>query len=340
MDLDLPFERLAAYLPAHISGFGELRDARKFPDGQSNPTYQLTATSGLYVLRRKPFGTLLKSAHAVEREFQVLTALASSDVPVPKVFHLCEDDTVIGAAFYVMGFVRGRTFWDPLLPDQPPNARAAMYDQMNLTLAAIHSVDLELAGLKDFGRAGNYYARQHSVWTRAYAASQTIPIPAMAQVGAWLGQNLPPDDGRIALVHGDYRLDNLMMAPDAPQVIAVMDWELSTLGHPLADLAFQCGIWRMPATGYLGGFGEVDRTTLGIPSEAAYIERYCTRAGLDGIANWPFYLAFGLFRLAAIAQGVEKRAQDGNASSRNAHQIGALVRPLAEKARDIIDQDR
>lgn len=329
--------RLGRYLDGAISGFRGLRAAHKFSDGQSNPTYRLEAESGSYVLRRKPPGELLKSAHAVDREFRVLAALAETDVPVARALHLCDDDSVIGSMFYVMEFVDGRVFWDPSLPGLEPGERDVVYDQMNQALAAIHMVDLEAAGLADFGRRGSYYDRQYATWVRQYRATETGTIPAMERIIDWLGANMVEDDGRVSLVHGDYRLDNVMFARDTPRLIAVMDWELSTLGHPLADLAYQCMLWRMPPGPVLSGLEGVDRAALGLPTEEAYVARYCERTGISGIENWDFYLVFGLFRLAAIVQGVKFRGLQGNASSDRALQVGALAAPLAQKACDILD---
>lgn len=330
--------RLGRYLEAHLPGFRGLRAVEDFTDGQSNPTSKLVADSGVYVLRRKPPGDLLKSAHAVDREFRVLSALAHTDVPVARALHLCEDEAVLGSVFYVMDFVAGRVFWDPALPGLDPGERAAIYDQMNKALATIHSVDLEAVGLADYGRPGSYFERQFATWSRQYRASETGTIPAMERIIDWLGANMVADDGRVSLVHGDYRLDNVMFAPDAPRLIAVMDWELSTLGHPLADLAYQCMLWRMPPGPVLGGLEGVDRAALGLPTEADYIARYCERAGIPGINEWEFYLVFGLFRLAAIVQGVKVRGLQGNASSDRALQVGALAEPLARKACDILEE--
>jgi len=329
--------RLGRYLETHLPGFRGLHAVEDFADGQSNPTSRLVADSGIYVLRRKPPGDLLKSAHAVDREFRVLSALAHSDVPVARALHLCEDEAVLGSVFYVMEFVAGRVFWDPSLPGLDPGERAAIYDQMNKALATIHTVDVHAVGLADYGRPGSYFERQFATWSRQYRASETGAIPAMERIIDWLGANMMADDGRVSLVHGDYRLDNVMFAPDAPRLIAVMDWELSTLGHPLADLAYQCMLWRMPPGPVLGGLEGVDRAALGLPSEAEYVARYCARAGVPGIKDWEFYLVFGLFRLAAIVQGVRFRGLQGNASSDRALQVGALAEPLARKACDILD---
>ncbi len=330
---------LDSYLSEHVTGFSGLRAVEKFAVGQSNPTFKLIADSGAYVLRRKPPGELLKSAHAVDREYRVLVALAGSGVPVPQVHHLCGDDAVIGSMFYVMEYVEGRVFTDPLLPDLDKTTRGRLYDEMNRVLAAIHDVDLDQAGLADYGRPGNYFERQYTRWTQQYRASETETIAPMEEVIAWLDANMVPDDGRRALVHGDYRLDNVMFHRTEPRAVAVMDWELSTLGHPFADLAYQCAVWRMPPHPVLSGFGDVDRTAQGLPDEADYVARYCARRGLSDMANWTFYLVFGLFRIAAIVQGVKKRALMGNASSGRALEIGALTGPLAEKACEILTSE-
>lgn len=335
----LPIAALGRYLEGHVPGFRGLRVAQKFSDGQSNPTYRLRAESGEYVLRRKPGGDLLKSAHAVDREFRVLRALADTDVPVARALHLCTDESVIGAMFYVMEFVHGRVFWDPALPGLDPTERARVYDAMNATLAAIHSVDPVAVGLSDFGRPGGYFARQFATWSRQYRATETGMLPEMERVMAWLEANMVADDGRVSLVHGDYRLDNVMFERQAPQVAAVMDWELSTLGHPLADLAYQCMLWRMPPGPVLSGLEGVRRGDSGLPVEEDYIARYCARMGLSRIDDWHFYLVFGLFRLAAIVQGVRFRALAGNASSDHALQVGALAGPLARKACEILDAE-
>ncbi|MEL7449908.1 MAG: phosphotransferase family protein [Pseudomonadota bacterium] len=338
---DLDEAKLAGYLEQHVPDFEGLESARKFSGGQSNPTYLLTAASGRYVLRRQPSGTLLKSAHAVDREFRVIRALAETDVPVPKAYHLCEDRDVLGSMFYVMEFCDGRVFWDAPLKALNKAQRGQVYEQMVTVLAAIHSVDLEAAGLATYGKPGSYFERQLSRWTAQYQASETQTIGAMDQLIDWLAAHLPADDGRVSLVHGDYRLDNLMFSPASdpvgedyePRVIAVLDWELSTLGHPLADLAYQCMQLRMsPAVKDLAGLGGLDRTSLGIPEEGDYVARYCELTGMGGIEHWPFYLAFSYFRLGAILQGVAKRALDGNASGARAARMGQYVEPLAQMA--------
>ncbi len=304
-------------------------EAENFAGGQSNPTFKVTAGGQQFVLRRKPPGVLLKSAHAVDREFRVISALRSSDVPVPGAVALCEDDDVIGSMFYLMEFKEGRVFWDPALPELNNAERSAVYDDMNRVLAALHSVDVETAGLLDYGRPGNYFERQVSRWSKQYRASETENIPAMEALMAWLPENMPEDDGRVALVHGDYRLDNVMFHPTEPRIIAVLDWELSTLGNPIADLAYQVMAWQLPRDAGINGMAGIDRSALGIPSDETYIRSYCERTGRDEIRNWNFYMAFCFFRLAAIVQGVKKRALDGTASSAEAESRGDLVDPLA-----------
>ncbi|EAW30865.1 hypothetical protein GP2143_03039 [marine gamma proteobacterium HTCC2143] len=332
----LDTQKLAAYLEQQVPGFKGPLTAEKFPGGQSNPTYAVSAESGRYVLRRKPPGLLLKSAHAVDREFKVIAALADTGVPVAKVYHLCEDESVIGSMFFLMEFVDGVVHWDATLPDLDNEQRRVMYDEMNRALAAMHSVDIDAVGLADFGKPGNYFERQIGRWSKQYRAAETGTIEAMEQLLTWLPDNLPADDGKVSLVHGDYRLDNMMFHATEPRILAVVDWELSTLGHPYADLAYQCMQWRLPPGGSLSGLQGEDRAALGIPSEEEYVARYCERMGIDTIENWTFYLAFSFFRLAAILQGVKKRALDGNASNDQALEMGALVEPLASAATALI----
>lgn len=328
--LALDTEAVARWLTAHLPGFRGPLTAQKFPGGQSNPTYRLTAASGEYVLRRKPPGTLLKSAHAVDREFRVQKALAGSEVPVPDMLVLCEDDAVIGAAFYVMAHVPGRNVEDPRLPGLGAAERAAIFQEMNRVLAAIHTVDVAAVGLSDYGRPGNYYRRQIDRWTGQYRASETDHIPAMEALMTWLDANAPPDDGRVSLVHGDFRLDNLIFDAASPQCRAVLDWELSTLGHPFADLAQVLMQWGRPPGDAGRGLAGVDRAALGIPSDAAFVEAYCARTGLPGIERFGFYLAFAHFRLAGILQGVKKRALQGNASNpARALALGAHIPAIA-----------
>ncbi len=322
-------QRLAAYLEEHLEGFRGPLSAEKFPGGQSNPTFRIDAASGVYVLRRKPPGKLLKSAHAVDREYRVISALANSDVPVARAYHLCTDEAVIGSMFYLMEFMDGRIFWDPALPELGPDERGAVYEEMGRVLAHIHAIDPGEHDLADFGKPGNYFERQFDRWSGQYRSSETESIADMESLMAWLTENMPPDDGRVALVHGDFRLDNLIFDPVEATIIAVVDWELSTLGHPLADLAYQCMQWHFPNTGRLRGLADVDIGKLGIPDEKTYVAAYLERAGMPAVENWSFYLAFCFFRLAAIVQGVKKRALDGNASNPAALQMGELVYPLS-----------
>lgn len=330
---------LAAYLEANIEGFKGPLTATKFKGGQSNPTFKIDAASGPYVLRRQPPGKLLPSAHAVDREFRVLSALKDTAVPVGKVYHLCEDRDVIGSMFYVMEFLDGNVHWNPALENIDDKTRAGMYAEMNRVLAALSKVNIKQTGLSDYGKPGNYYQRQIGRWTKQYRASEIDKIPAMDQLIAWLEANMPEDDGQIALSHGDYRLDNVMFDKENKKIIAVLDWELSTLGHPYADLAYQCMSLRLPAgIGGMSGLYGLDRKALNIPTEEEYLNMYCEQVGVDSIPNWTFYLAFCFFRLGAIAQGVAKRAADGNASSKQAAQVGAFVGPLAEMALNAISK--
>ena len=334
---------LGPYLEAHVEGFRGLEHIEKFKSGQSNPTYLLHAASGRYVLRAKPPGQLLKSAHQVDREYRVMKALAGTNVPVPRVLHLSGEGEAspIGRMFYVMAYVDGRVLWDPALSEIGSNAeRSAIYDAMNATLAALHAVDVEAVGLADFGRPGSYFERQLARWTGQYRASETGKVSDMDALISWLDQHLPPDDGVAALVHGDYRLDNMMFARDEARVVAVLDWELSTLGHPFADIAYQCMQWRLPHDSGFKGLGGVDRAALGIPSEEDYVAAYCRRRGIGAIDNWTFCLAFSFFRLAAICQGVYKRALDGNASNpEKARTYGEAVTLLAGLAARMIEKD-
>lgn len=330
---------VGVYLADTVAGFIGPVTSEKFSDGQSNPTYLLKTVNAEYVLRRKPPGQLLKSAHAVEREFRVMQALYATDVPVPKTLHLCSDESIIGSVFFIMEYVKGSIYWDPALPESSAAERRKIYIEMCRVLANLHKVNVDEVGLGDFGRPGDYFARQISRWTQQYIASKTEAIAEMDFVIDWLPDNLPADDDRVSLVHGDYRLDNMIFKSDEPRMAALLDWELSTLGHPLADLAYQCMQLRMDPGKYLRGLNGIDRAALGIPSEAEYVEQYCERCGLEGIENWPFYLVFGFFRMAAILQGVKKRALDGNASSAIALEYGALVRPLAEKAMAVIREE-
>jgi len=326
----LDLTRLDPWLRQYIPAFDGPLVAEKFAGGQSNPTFKLTAGENQYVLRRKPPGELLASAHAVDREYRVIAALYETDVPVPRPIVLSDDESIIGSMFYVMEYLDGRIFWDPTLPEVDDTERAAIFDEMNRVMAALHSVDVEAVGLADYGKPGNYFERQVGRWSKQYRASETESIPAMEQLMAWLPDNMPEDDGRVALVHGDYRLDNVMFHPTEPRIIAVLDWELSTLGNPIADLAYQVMAWQFPREGGIAGLAGVDRQSLNIPDDASYIAQYCARTGRDGIEHWNFYMAFCFFRIAAILQGVKKRALQGNASSTEAATRPDQVGPLAE----------
>jgi aminoglycoside phosphotransferase (APT) family kinase protein len=321
---------LERYLRERIEGFSGQLSVEQFRGGQSNPTYRLLAGGRHYVLRAKPgpAAKLLPSAHAVEREFRVISALGKAGVPVPKTYCLCEDESVIGRAFYVMECVEGRVLWDSSLPGLGPAERAAIYDEMNRVIAVLHGIDYRAAGLVDFGKPGNYFARQIARWGRQYRASETQQIEAMDRLIAWLPDRIPPGE-ETAVVHGDYRMDNLIFHPAEPRIIAILDWELSTLGHPLADFSYHCMAWHIPP-GQFRGIAGLDLEALGIPGEARYIASYCARTGRGSIEHWDFYLAYNLFRIAAILQGVMKRALEGTAASAQALDAGGRARPLAE----------
>jgi aminoglycoside phosphotransferase (APT) family kinase protein len=321
-------EALARYMRAHVEDFSGELSAEQFKGGQSNPTYLLRAGARRYVLRRKPPGKLLPSAHAVDREYRVITALAGTDVPVARTYTLCLDEAVIGTAFYIMDYVEGRVFWDPTLPGLANTERARIYDEMNRVIAALHRVDYAAVGLGDFGRPGNYIARQIERWTRQYRASETERIEAMENLIAWLPQNVPAGE-ETGVVHGDYRIDNLIFHPGEPRALAVLDWELSTLGHPLADFAYNLLAWRL-APGQFRGIAGIDIAALGIPSEPEYVAAYCRRTRRAGIAHLDFYVAYNMFRLAGILQGIMKRVLDGTASSQHAIDAGRRARPTAE----------
>jgi aminoglycoside phosphotransferase (APT) family kinase protein len=326
---------LERYMNRHVAGFAGALTVRQFRGGQSNPTYHLSDAHRQYVLRRKPPGKLLPSAHAVDREYRVITALAGSGVPVPKTYALCEDAEVIGTAFYIMEFVPGRLLVDPSLPDESPTDRAAIYDDMNRVLARLHTVDGPAAGLADFGRPGNYFVRQIHRWTTQYRASETERIEAMERLIVWMPEHIPPDD-EARLVHGDYRLGNMIVHPSAPRITAVLDWELSTLGHPLADLAYNCVPYRLTRKALDGFAGE---SIPGIPSEEAYVAAYAKRVGRPSIPRWTFYVAFALFRLAAISQGIMGRVLAGTANDPNARSRGERARPLADAAWAVVRED-
>ena len=326
---DLDLARLEPWLREQIPSLDAALSVEKFAGGQSNPTFKLSAGDTHYVLRRKPPGELLASAHAVDREFRVLDALRDTDVPVPNAIALCTDDSVIGSMFYVMEHLEGRIFWDPAVPEVNNEERTAIYDEMNRVLAALHRVNVDTVGLTNYGKPGNYYARQIGRWTKQYRASETEAVAEMEALIDWLPNHIPEGDETVALVHGDYRLDNMIFHPREPRIIGILDWELSTLGDPLADLAYQLMAWRFPREGGISGLEGLDRSSLGLPSDEDYIAAYCHRTGRDGIDNWPFYMAFCFFRIAAILQGIKKRAQIGTASSAEADSRAIMVRPLA-----------
>jgi aminoglycoside phosphotransferase (APT) family kinase protein len=331
---------LERHLLAHLPGFSGPLSVEQFKGGQSNPTFLLTGASGRYVMRAKPgpVSRLLPSAHAIEREFRVMRALHGSGVPVAQMHLLCEDESVIGRAFYVMEFVQGRVLWDQALPGMTNAERSAIYDEMNRVISALHRVDPAAVGLADYGKPGNYFERQIARWSRQYEASVTDPIPEMDRLIAWLPAHVPDgarDPAAISIVHGDFRLDNLIFHPTEPRVLAVLDWELSTLGHPLADFSYHCMAWHIPHT--MGrGIGGLEPESLGIPAEPAYLERYLARSGKGRLAevqrDWDFYLAYNLFRIAAILQGIARRVVDGTAASAEAASASASARPLAELA--------
>jgi len=327
---ELDGERLAQYLQGRIAGFRGPLSISQFDGGQSNPTYKLTAPGGMYVLRRRPPGVLLASAHAVDREFRVISALFGVGFPVPEPLHLCLDESVIGSQFYVMRFVSGRVFWDCSMPDLSAAERAEVFDSVNATLAQLHSHDPERLGLHGFGRPTGYFERQIRRWSRQYEASCSEDIPEMEKLIAWLPTAVPPDDGRCSVIHGDFSFHNVLIQPTSGCVAAVVDWELSTLGHPLGDLTYHLMEWYRPAGVDLRGtLRGRDLKRLGIPTLEEYVARYCERTGAELPATLPFYRAFNLFRFAAIAQGVASRAAAGNAAASNATALGARVRPLA-----------
>lgn len=319
---------LEDYLRQHIDGFEGNLCIEQLEGGQSNPTYKLNAGTSQYVLRRKPPGKLLPSAHAVDREYRVITALARAGIPVARSRVLCLDESVIGTPFYIMDFIPGRVFWDQSLPGMDKLERTAIYDEMNRIIAALHKVDYEAIGLGDYGRPGNYFARQISRWTRQYQASEMEKIQAMDNLIAWLPEHIPIDH-ETSIVHGDYRMDNLLFHPTEPRVLAVLDWELSTIGHPLGDFSYHCMSWHITPEQFRG-IGGLDLAELGIPSENEYIRAYCARTERTQIEHWDFYLAFNLFRMAAILQGIKSRVKDGTAASADAIYTSRGARSLAE----------
>ena len=335
-------DALSDYLQVHLDGFAGPLSVEIFKGGQSNPTYKLITPGASYVMRAKPgpVAKLLPSAHAVEREFKVMKGLQGTAVPVPKMYCLCEDESVIGRAFYVMEFVEGRVLWDQALPDLTNTQRGEIYDEMNRVISELHKVKFAERGLADYGKPGNYFERQIGRWSKQYTASITQPIPEIDQLMQWLPAHIPAsarDESMVSIVHGDFRLDNLLFHPTEPRVLAVLDWELSTLGHPLADFSYHCMAWHIPP-GTFRGIGGLDVRSLGIPTEVDYIRRYCERTGLTTpealAADWNFYLAYNLFRLAAILQGIAKRVEAGTASSAQAVSSAAGAPLLAKMAWD------
>jgi aminoglycoside phosphotransferase (APT) family kinase protein len=321
---------LAEWMRAHVPTFHGALQVEQFKGGQSNPTYRLSAEGQHYVLRRKPPGKLLPSAHAVDREYKVISALHRAGFPVAQAHALCEDSAVIGTAFYVMDCVEGRVMWDQSLPGMSPAERQAIWDELNRVMAQLHSLDYRAIGLADFGKEGSYLERQIGRWSKQYLASVTEPIPAMDQLIAWLPNNIPVSN-ETTIVHGDYRLDNTIFHPTEPRILAVLDWELSTLGDPMADFAYHCMSWHIPP-GQFRGIAGLDHAALGIPTEREYIQRYCQRTGRAQISEsvWDFYMAYNLFRIAAILQGIMKRVVDGTAASAHAVDAGKRAKPMAE----------
>ena len=337
---------LTAWLQANVEGFEGPVTVEMFKGGQSNPTYKLNTPARSYVMRAKPgpVAKLLPSAHAIEREFAVMSGLAGTPVPVPRMYALCEDESVIGRAFYIMEFMQGRVLWDQSLPDFTPAQRGEIYDEMNRVIAALHTVKFAERGLANYGKPGNYFDRQIGRWSKQYkmsadgAGPMSQPIPEMEKLVEWLPAHIPPaarDESKVSIVHGDYRLDNLMFHATEPRVIAVLDWELSTLGHPLADFSYHCMAWHIPNSSFRG-IGDLDLTGLGIPSESDYVRRYCERTKLTTPealkADWNFYMAYNMFRIAAILQGIAKRVEMGTASNAQAAESGRGARPMATLA--------
>lgn len=331
--------RLTAWMEDNVEGFEGPLGIEQFKGGQSNPTYKLVTPSRKYVLRRKPPGKLVKGAHAVEREARVMAALGPTGFPVPRVYGICTDDAVIGTWFFVMEMVEGRIFWDATFPGISPEDRAACFDSMNETIARLHQVDYRAVGLEDYGKPGNYFARQIGRWTKQYLADEEAGRDAdMDRLIEWLPQNIPDGD-ETSVVHGDFRCDNMIFHPTEPRVIAVLDWELSTLGHPLADFAYHAIMYRMPAD-IVAGLEGVDVAALNIPAEADYVGAYCRRMGRDGIPNWDFYIAFQFFRLAAIFHGIKGRVIRGTAANAKARERAKALPRLTRLAADAMDKCR
>ena len=338
VDRRLAFDTAALerWMAANVADFTGPLGVSQFKGGQSNPTYRLDTPARSYVLRRKPPGPLLPGAHAVEREARVMAALGPTGFPVPHIHGLCDDEGIIGTAFFVMDMVEGRIVWDPTFPGLTPAKRAAHFDAMNATIASLHSIDSGEIGLADYGRPSNFVERQVARWSKQYESDvEAGRVPAMDRLVEWLRANLPPDSGIARIVHGDFRCDNMIFAADDPRVIAVLDWELSTIGHPIADIAYNGFIWRSHSPGW-GSLDGIDFATSGIPTEADYVAAYCRRTGREAIADWPFYMAFGIFRLASISQGVYRRVLAGNAATEGREAINGAG-ALAEQALAILE---
>tara|TARA_A100001037_G_scaffold192417_1_gene172142 strand:- start:372 stop:1451 length:1080 start_codon:yes stop_codon:yes gene_type:complete len=323
-------EGLEQFMKAHIDGFVGPISVNQFKGGQSNPTYRIDTGDASFTLRRKPPGKLLPTAHAVDREYKVISALQDTGVPVPKSYALCEDDAVIGTPFYIMEFVEGRVLWEPQLPGMASGERSDIYDAMNSVIARLHGVDVEAVGLSEFGRPGSFVARQIRRWSRQYLESGEEPIEELNRLCEWLPENLPDRD-ETTVVHGDYRIDNMIFYSHEARVVAVLDWELSTLGDPVGDFAYHVMQWRLPPHIFHGLRG-VDLESLGIPSEEDYVSAYCERTGRDEIPHWDFYMAYCMFRLSAILHGILVRVRQGTAASAHGTEMGELARPIAELA--------
>ena len=331
-------DALTAWMNTHVSGFAGPLTLEQFKGGQSNPTFKLITPAMTYVMRSKPgpAAKLLRSAHAIEREYEVMAALKKADMPVAKMLALCDDESVIGRAFFIMEMVEGRVLWDPALPGMTKSERAAIFDEMNRVIARLHLVDYAAIGLAEYGKAGNYFERQIGRWSKQYRASETEKIDAMDKLIEWLPQHIPPGE-ETSIVHGDYRMDNLIFHPTEPRVLAILDWELSTLGHPLADFAYHCMAWHVPPSAFRGLAG-LDLPALGIPDFKSYVESYCQRTDRAGIENFEYYLAYNLFRMAGILQGIMKRVVDGTAASEQAVAMGKAARPLAELGWKVVEK--
>ena len=330
--LKISSSKLQPWIDENVPNAGKIHTVEQFKGGQSNPTYKIVTDNKSLVLRRKPPGKLLPSAHAVDREYKVITALYETDVPVPKTYGLCEDNDVAGTAFFVMDFLDGDLFWDPMIPSMTNSDRTEIYKNKNKTLAKLHSVDYKKIGLEDYGKPGNYVARQVSRWSKQYRASETDNIEAMNNLIEWLPKNIPDDD-ETTIVHGDYRLDNMILRNN--EVIGILDWELSTLGHPIADFSYHCLSWRTQEAFW----DEAKLKELGIPSEKEYMEMYCKYSGKDLSKNWEFYMAFNMFKIAGILQGILGRVRDGTAASKHAEERGNMVFPLSQAAWETIENN-